>query len=56
MFISDVKKIDQSKFDYEIGFGEAFKGNLKVGQIIKGTNPKYCSPFIDTLGELVLFN
>jgi hypothetical protein len=55
VFIGDVKKIGESKFDYEIEVCEVFKGDLKVGQIIKGTNPRYCSPFVDKLGEWVLF-
>ena len=34
---------------------EVFKGNLKAGQVVKGTNPRYCSPFVDKLGEWVFF-
>jgi hypothetical protein len=55
VFIGDVKEIGESKFDYEIVVCEVFKGNLKAGQVVKGTNPRSCSPFVDKLGEWVFF-
>lgn len=35
---------------------EIFKGNLEVGQVIKFKNNYYCEPFIDMLGEWLIYS
>ena len=53
VFIGDVTICDGTNF--EIKVCEVFKGNLKVGEIIKGENIGYCGPFVDKNGEWILF-
>ncbi len=55
VFIGDVKNINEFETEYEIVICEVFKGDLKVGQKIKGINLKYCSPIVSKKGQWLFF-
>lgn len=55
VFIGDVKMISEDKTEYELIVTEVFKGELKVGSMVKGINPEYCSPNVTKKGEWLFF-
>ena len=55
VFIGDVNLISENKNEYELVVCEVFKGNLKIGQRIKGINPKYCPPIVNKEGQWLFF-
>lgn len=55
VFIGDVKIISDDRTEYELIVTEVFKGDLKVGTVVKGINPKYCGPIINKKGQWLFF-
>ena len=55
VFIGDVNLISENKNEYELIVCEVFKGNLEIGEKIKGINAKYCGPIVDKKGQWLFF-
>lgn len=55
VFIGNVKTLSGDKAEYEIEVTEVFKGDLKVGSLIKGINSQNCEPIVNKKGQWLFF-